>query len=273
MQFFCLLFAFQTGLKLKPIIHYCLLIFTFLFFSRNEAAAQYFKLKGTVYDSTKTYPLSSVSVLSTSGRGTITDVFGSYEIDVKETDSVWFSYLNKPTIKYSIAKIFNASQFDLALHVNIPVLKEIIVKKRNYRQDSLQNRIDYAKAFNWERPGLRATLGSGPGASVGFDFTEIIRMFQFRRNRSMANFHERLLIQEKDKFIDNRFNKILVLRLTGLTGDERDNFMLRCRPTFEFCLTALDYTFQEWIKKCFEIYNQEKDDEILKRLKTKPNPF
>ena len=268
-----MLFAFQTGSKLKSILQCCFLIFTFLFFFQNKITAQYFKLKGTVYDSTKTYPLSSVSVLSTSGRGTITDVFGSYEIDVKETDSVWFSYLNKPTIKYSVAKIFNAGQFDLALHVNIPVLKEIIVKKRNYRQDSVQNRIDYAKAFNWERPGLRATLGSGPGASVGFDLAEFIRMFQFRKNRSMENFRDRLLIQEKDKFIDNRFNKALVLRLTGLTGDERDNFMLRCRPTYEFCLVAGDYDFQDRIKKCFDVYTKEKEDEILKRLKTKPNPF
>jgi hypothetical protein len=228
------------------------------FLISSEAGAQYFKLKGTVYDSTKNYPLLAVSVLSTSGKGTTTDAAGRYEIEVTETDSVWFSYLNKPTIKYAVGKIYDARQFDIALHVNIPVLKEVIVRRRNYKLDSLQNRIDYAKGFNWERPKLKANVGSGPGASVGFDLEEIIRMFQFRKNRSNEAFRERLLQQERDKFIDYRFNKGLVLRLTGLNGEERDSFMLRCRPTYEFCLAASDYDFQSWIKKCFEMYKTQK---------------
>jgi hypothetical protein len=77
-------------------------------FIASKAGAQSFKLRGTVYDSTKTYPVISVSVLTTSGKGTITDLYGHYEIDVTETDSVWFSYLNKPTIKYVVGKIPDA---------------------------------------------------------------------------------------------------------------------------------------------------------------------
>lgn len=224
----------------------------------SDLQAQYFKLSGTVYDSTRTYPMVSVSVLTTSGKGTSTDIFGHYEIEVKETDSVWFSYLNKPTIKYPVSKIFDASRFDLALHINVPTLNEVIVKPRSYKMDSLQNRIDYAKAFDWEKPKLRATLGSGPGASVGFDFNEIVRMFQFRKNKSMERFRERLIQEEKDKFIDYRFSKALVLRLTGLSGEERDSFMVRCRPNYEFCLLAGDYDFQLYIKECYDAYKHEK---------------
>jgi hypothetical protein len=231
----------------------------------SKAAAQYFKLKGTVYDSTKTYPLASVSVLSTSGKGIITDIFGRYEIDVKETDSVWFSYLNKPTIKYPVAKIFNSQQFDIALHINIPVLKEVVIRPRNYKLDSIRNRLDYAKAFNWEKPKLQATVGTGQNASVGFDLDEIIRMFRFRKNKSMAAFQQRLLQEERDKFIDYRFSKALVLRLTGLTGEERDNFMLHCRPSYEFCLYTGEYDFQAWIKNCFENYKEQKNKPLFKR--------
>ena len=258
---------------MKLILQAGILFLFFFTFSPKEGAAQYFKLKGVVFDSSKTYPLSSVTVLSTSGKGTITDVYGRYEIDVREKDSVWFSYLNKPTIKYSVAKVFDSERFDIALHINVQVLKEVFVKPRNYRQDSLQNRIDYSRVFNWERPKLKTTMGVGPGTSVGFSLEEIIRMFQFRRNKNMADFQERILIQEQDKFIDYRYNKALVLRLTGLSGEERDSFMVRCRPIYEFCLTASDYEFQTWIKACFEKYNQEKDAEILRRLKAKPNPF
>ena len=228
----------------------------------SEAAAQYFKLSGIVYDSTRSYPLISVSVLSTSGRGTATDVFGRYEIDVKETDSVWFSYLNKPTIKYPVAKILDNSHFDIAIHVNVPILKEVIVKQRNYKLDSLQNRADYADAFNWQKPKLSPSINGG---SVGFNLDEIIRMFQFRRNKSAASFRERLLNEEREKFIDHRFSKALVLRLTGLIGGERDSFMLRCRPSYEFCLYTGEYDFQLYIKQCYEAYKLQKSDAWLQK--------
>jgi hypothetical protein len=205
----------------------------------------------------------SVSVLTSSGKGTMTDVFGNYEIEVKETDSVWFSYLNKPTIKYAVAKIFDASHFDVALHVNIPVLKEVIVRPRAYKLDSIQNRIDYAKAFNWEKPKLSPSVNSD--GSVGFDLEEIIRMFQFRKNKSAAKFRDRLLDEEREKFVDHRFNKALVLRLTGLVGAERDSFMRICRPSYEMCLYTSDYDFQFYIKKCYEAYKLQKSDAWLQK--------
>jgi hypothetical protein len=229
----------------------------------SKTGAQTFKLKGTVYDSTKTYPVISVSVLTSSGKGTVTDINGNYEIEVKETDSVWFSYLNKPTIKYSVAKIFDASHFDIALHVNIPVLKEVIVKPRNYKMDSLQNRIDYAKGFNWEKPGLSPSVNSD--GAVGFDLEEIIRMFQFRKNKSALAFRERLLEEERQKFIDYRFSKALVNRLTSLTGESRDSFMLICRPTYDVCLYYSEYDFQLYIKKCYEAYKLQKSDAWLQK--------
>ena len=236
-----------------------------LFFLPKEGSAQYFKLKGTVYDSTITYPIQSVSILTTSGKGVVSDAFGHYEIEVLETDSIWFSYLNKPTIKFSIAKIFDADHFDIALHLNIPVLREVVVRPHNYKMDSIQNRLDYAKAFDWGKPKLKATLGSGLGSSVGFDLDEIIRMFQFRKNKSGAAFKERLLQEERNKFIDNRFNKALVLRLTGLSGEERDNFMMIYRPTYEFCLLIDEYNFQLYIKKCFALYKSGKNGFELKK--------
>lgn len=241
------------------------IIFIGCFIIASKSDAQSFKLRGTVYDSTKTYPVISVSVLSSSGKGAVTDVYGHYEIDVTETDSVWFSYLNKPTVKYPVAKIVDASRFDIAIHINVPVLKEVIVKPRNYKMDSIQNRIDYAKAFDWQKPKLKANMSSGTGGTIGFDLDEIIRMFQFRKNKSNAAFRERLLVEEREKFIDHRFNKALVLRLTGLIGDARDSFMLRCRPSYEFCLYAGDYDFQYYIKKCYEAYQLQKTDGWLRK--------
>lgn len=249
---------------MRKIPAYIIILFG-CFFISSATDAQSFKLRGVVYDSTRRYPLISVSVLTSSGKGTTTDTRGRYEIEVKETDSVWFSYLNKPTIKYAVGKIFDVSNFDIALHINVPVLKEVIVRPRNYKLDSIRNRLDYAKAFDWEKPKLKASMPATMGGAVGFDLDEIIRMFQFRKNKSAAAFQQRLLNEEREKFIDHRFSKALVLRLTGLIGEARDSFMLRCRPGYEFCLYAGEYDFQLYIKQCYEAYKLQKSDAWLQK--------
>ena len=148
-------------------------------------------------------------------------------------------------------KIANTMSFDISLHVNVPVLREVKIRPRNYRQDSAQNRIDYAKVFNYQKPKLKPSVTS---SGVGFDLDEIINMFRFRRNRSMASFQQRLLLEEEDKFIDHRFNKALVRRLTLLESPELDSFMRLYRPSHTFTKMAGDYEFQYYIKTAFFRY-------------------
>jgi hypothetical protein len=216
----------------------------------KPAVSQWYKIKGTVYDSSRNYPIELVTVLSTSGKGAITNADGYYEIEVRERDSIWFSYLNKPTIKFPVLKIANPFAFDISLKVNVPVLKEVKVRQRNYKLDSLQNRRDYAKVFDYQKPKLKPVTPQY-GAAAGFDLDEIINMFRFRKNRSMLAFQKRLLMQEQEKFVEHRFNKALVRRLTSLTGNELDSFMLIYRPPYEFTLLTSDYDFQEYIKEAY----------------------
>jgi hypothetical protein len=216
------------------------------------ANAQY-QVKGTVYDSSRLYPLEAVTVLSSSGKGAITDINGNYHIDVSEKDSIWFSYLGKPTMRYAVLSMTDPLHFDVSLRINVTVLRGVTVSPRNYRLDSIQNRIDYAKVFNYEKPKLKPTMGGGAGGvGVGFDLDEIIQMFQFRKNKNMQRFQERLIQEEQDKFVDHRFSRQLVRRLTNLINEKLDSFMVMYRPSYQFTLLTSDYEFQSYIKKCYE---------------------
>ena len=212
----------------------------------HPCLAQY-KIRGTVYDSTRLNPLELVSVLSTSGKGTVTNSNGEYEIDVSEKDSIWFSYLNKPTVKFPVLSIATPYRFDISLQVSVPLLKEVKIRQRNYRQDSIQNRQDYASIFNYKRPGI-STVTPQYGAGAGFDVNEIINAFRFRRNRSMRSFQERLIRQEQEKYVDHRFSKALVRRLTGFSGEKLDSFMILYRPSYLFSIITNEYEFQKFIK-------------------------
>jgi hypothetical protein len=196
--------------------------------------------------------------MSTNGRLTMTDSLGHYQIDVREKDSVWFSFLGKPTPKYPVLKIADVTQFDIALRLKVDVLQEVRIKTRNYKEDSIQNRKDYAKIFNYQKPSLSTMTSVGP-MGAGIDVAELIRLFQFRKNKAALKFQERLLEEEKEKFIDRRFNKGLVRRLTELDGDELNQFMERFRPGFEFAAGTSDYDFQFYIKRAAEVYKSLKN--------------
>ena len=250
--------CFLNRFCLNRILLFTCTVLTIILGSASSLRAQY-KIRGTVYDSTRSYAIPLVSVISSSGKGTVTNANGDYEIEVSEKDSIWFSYLNKPTMKVPVLKIQSPHAFDISLQINVPVLKEVKIRQRNYRQDSLQNREDYAKIFNYEKPGIRINSPgqfTGTPVAAGFDLESLIDIFNFKNKRQMASFQRRLIQQEQDKYVDHRFSKALVRRLTGLDSTELVKFMTVYRPPYEFTMMLGDYDFQKYIKDSFDRYRQ-----------------
>ena len=208
----------------------------------------------------RTKPLDGVSVISTSGRGTATDSNGNYSIVVNLDDSIYFSYLGQSTMSYPVRSIPYNTGFDIALHVDPTTLKEVKVMPRSYHTDSIQNRKDYAKIFNFKKPGFKIAGPSPDGAGAGIDLDELINMFRVGRTHRIQAFQRRLEEEEKDKYIDHRFNRSIVLKVTHLQGDELDSFMIRYRPSYEFCQKATDYDLLDYVKLAFREYSKDKKE-------------
>jgi hypothetical protein len=246
-------------------LHKKLLFILIVLISFSAIAQQrkqgYVTISGAVYDISARLPIEAVAVLSSSGKGTLTDSLGKYSITVRWTDSIWFSMLGKTTIKYSVDTISNLDQFNIMIHLRVGDLPEVKVRSKNYHLDSIENRKEYAKIFNFRKPTLSIINNHvySPGSpSAGFDLQEIINIFRFKRNKSLAAFQKRLLQQEQDKYIDYRFNKAFVRRLTKLQQPEMDGFMNKYRPDYEYLLTLNDIEFGYFIQKCFEEYKKNK---------------
>ncbi|MES2773249.1 MAG: carboxypeptidase-like regulatory domain-containing protein [Bacteroidota bacterium] len=212
----------------------------------NTVSAQV-QVKGTVYDVTQRIPLEGVSVLSATGRGTSTDSNGHYSIMLPSNDSIYFSYIGKPTKPVAVKDINQPWDFNMSLHVTSGLLPTVIVRPKSYRLDSMQNRADYAKIFNFQKPNPLNSINTGTSGVVGMDPNEIINMFRFKRNRRIQAFQTRLLQQEQDKYIDHRYNKKIVKKLTGLQGEDLDKFMVRYRPDYYFVQACNDLELYQYI--------------------------
>jgi carboxypeptidase-like protein len=222
-------------------------------------AQQQITIRGTVYNMNRTKPLQSVSVVSSSGRGTITDSSGNYSITVSEQDSISFSYLGRATFQFPVKMINAYNNFDIALHVEPTELKTVHVTPKDYHMDSLHNRQDYAKYFDYKKPKFKISDPGNGENGVGLDLDEIINMFRFNRNRRLAAFQKRLIQDEQDKFVEHRFTHALVRKITHLNGPELDTFMIKYKPSFAFAQTSSDYDFDDYIKLAYLQYKKTKN--------------
>ncbi len=235
--------------------------FSLFIFTGGQVLGQQVIVKGTVFNMYRTRPLDGVSVISNSGRGTTTDSNGNYSIQVPTEDSIYFSYLGRATAKYAVSAINTYSSFDIALHVDPLELKEVRVMPQNYRMDSLQNRKDYEKIFNFKKPGFKITdPTTNGGLGAGVDLDELINVFRFQRTKRIKAFQHRLVDEEQDKFVDHRFSKYIVKRTTHLNNEELDTFMIKYRPSYDFCKRSSDYDFLEYIKLAYKQYKQDRKE-------------
>jgi hypothetical protein len=249
--------SLQLIMKINKLFPFLLAIFCTQICLAQPKKMGYVSIKGTVFDISAKQPIESVLVASTSGSKTITDSLGHYTIIVKNTDSIWFSMLGKPTVKFPVDTIANPDDFVIMIHLKVQDLPTVVVRTKNYRLDSLQNRIDYAKYFNYQKPSLGIVSNNNylPGSiGSGFDLDEIINIFRTKRNRSLAALQKRLVLQEQEKYVDYRFNKNFVRKLTKLSPAELDSFMLKYKPDFEFVKMVNDLELGYSIQRSFLEY-------------------
>jgi len=222
----------------------------------SSQAVKKVAVEGRILDITQKAPLYGVSVLSKSGSFAISDTLGFYKIICDPGDSIWFSYQGKETPKYAVDKLSHPLGFDLSLQVKSDLLPPVTIWKPNYKLDSMRNREEYAKIFGYKKPGFStSTINPNSGtAGVGVDLGELINLFRFKRTKRLLSLQERLLQEEEDKYIEFRFSKIYIRKLTDLNGEELNKFFNLYKPHVEFVKLVSEAEMGIYIQQCFKDY-------------------
>ncbi|MEY3208281.1 MAG: hypothetical protein RL064_312 [Bacteroidota bacterium] len=237
-----------------------LLPFILSLMSLTKVTAQSVAVSGIVYDISGRRPIESVVVKSSSNQA-ITDSLGRYIITVQLKDSIWFSLFGKSTQKYPIDTVEDVHNFNVMIHVTGVDLPEVRVRNSYYKMDSIQNRNDYAKYFNYQVPGLKLAnnqqlFNPSGGLTVGFDLDEIINMFRVKRNRNLQFLQKRLISQEQEKYVNHRLTNKFVQKLTKLEGEALSKFMEYCKPSYEILGLLNDLELGEYIQRKYALYRK-----------------
>lgn len=188
--------------------------------------------------------LSGVTVSNRSlGQHNVSDLGGNYRIAARPGDTLIVSSAGYLTDTLPVTEsVFSAGTdgYTIYLHEKVVALPSVqITEMNNYQKDSIQRHEDYAWLLNKKHP-VKLLNEKRPGDGPGLSFSPIgyYSKDEVRKRR----LKKRLRQEEEDYYIDYKFPRTKVAQLTGLKGDSLQQFMIRYRPTYQWCrdATAMD---------------------------------
>lgn len=150
-------------------------------------------------------------------------------------------------------------------------LDEVKIKmRRNYKQDSLALRKEYAKVFNHRAPGWESLFTSknrvakspypsnSTSSIAGLNLFAVVALL--RKNKSpISKLQKRLLKEEEYHFVDQSFSAGKIQALTPLRGDSLVMFTEFYRPAADVARKMKDYDMMRYIKKSYDQFLIRKD--------------
>jgi len=234
----------------------------FILFSVGGIRAQQL-LKGKVYDMQTDSVLASTTIFNATAKTyALSARDGSYSIEAKEGDRVIVTSVGYVPDTVKVLNYMIDAGYDITMKLKNNLLKNVTVSGANYVSDSLSRREDYAAFYN---KGKREMISkNGPQNGVGIAISPIGFFSKRSKDRKMR---KNLEYQDEQDFVDYSFNRRYVERMTGLHGDSLQTFMLRYRPTYEFCRNASSEDMLHYVNDKLIIYLKHEEEPVKKNKK------
>ena len=193
--------------------------------------AQRKEVKGVLKDSVTQLPVGFANITNlNSGKTVITNNNGLFSIEVGIGDMLSFSYIGYhfDTLRYT-NDYASMPQLQLTIKPLTNALENVTVRSKGYSQyhlDSMERR----KEFLANTGALKkAVSGANSGAGIALNIDRFSRHEKAKRNA--YDFFDN---NEKEEYINYRFNSKLVNTYTGLQSDSLQLFMQQYRPSFDW---------------------------------------
>lgn len=229
-------------------IHRCIILLP-LIISCVSSKAQL--VSGKVVDWVTRQPIGGVMLVSSIDRRNTNDE-GVFEIKTSgPADTVKFVALGYKHYILPVKQAMADGNIVSLQRISI-VLNEVnITAGRNRRQDSLYNRLAFAPVFNYRKPTITDVFvpppQNVPFAWVNIDLLQVLGYFT-RNSNTTTRLQRTLLKDEQASYIQSRYNKNMINRITNLQGDSLQVFADKYFPKAEWLRQATDYELIQYIK-------------------------
>jgi hypothetical protein len=207
-------------------------------------------LTGTVRKKESQEILISVNIYNqTQRRHKLSDEKGNYRIAAQPGDIVIFSCVGYQADTITVTSTILATDFPVLLDVRVVSLQAITVGSlSNYQLDSLERRQQYSWIYEQQPQPVVERQRQGDG--VGVELNVIPHGSSEVRQRLQLK--KRILREEEQHYVDFRFSTDYISRLTHLRSDSLKQFMVRYRPTYDFCRKAATVDILVYVSDSFK---------------------
>ncbi|HTN36661.1 MAG TPA: hypothetical protein VL053_06275 [Arachidicoccus sp.] len=215
-------------------------------------------IRGHVFGArTTTSPVDSIELRTYSGSVAYSDRDGFYQINGQpEKDTLYVSYKGRDIMHYPISMITNPEKFDIYLqnpafyddsYAN--ELEDVRVITRNYQTDSLSNRQLYGDIFDYTKPKFNPF----------HPITSVVNLFNQPYLNRQKRYQQFAVSNEKEGYVDSRFTRTYVARITGIQDDELlSEFMKKYRPTYAQVKGMVEIALGQYVLDCYKKFKLEK---------------
>jgi hypothetical protein len=180
--------------------------------------------------------LVSVSIENkTQHRHDLSDERGTYRIQSLPGDVLIFSHVGYRPDTIVVDTSMLTGDFPVYMAPKAQTLRAVEVGSlSNYQLDSMARREEYSWVFDHGNPPLLEHKRTGDGVGINLD---LFRKAS-REDKDRELLKKRLIREEQEYYVDFRCSRDYVSRLTKLKGDSLQQFMMKFRPTYDFCRKA-----------------------------------
>jgi len=194
--------------------------------------------------------LVSVSIQNhTQRKYDLSDEGGNYRIPAREGDQLFFSSVGFITDTLIVTSDMLAGDFPVLLETRIVALPSFQVGSlSNYQLDSMARREEYK--WIYEHGNVQRVEKERHGDGVGLSL-DLFRNAS-KGDKDREKLKKRLLKEEEQHYIDYRYNREFISRLTHLKGDSLQKFMEQYRPTYDYTRKAANVDILIFINDSFK---------------------
>ena len=218
-----------------------------------------FMFSGKVIDKENLEVLPGVHILNANKRrGTVSDIDGNFYIKALEADTLIFSYVGYNQhfliLKDSIRDELQAPVV-IRLSKSLVELESVKVfaykNERDFKNAILELELPEDKPVKTQIPGYYYGPQKPVKPGISSPISLLANKFGKRAKRE-RQFNEAKRRDEYKRYLNSKYNKEIVSRITGLQDQELDDFMQHCTLSEKFIDDANEYEIIVAINRCYK---------------------
>ncbi|WP_343701909.1 carboxypeptidase-like regulatory domain-containing protein [Chitinophaga sp.] len=216
----------------------------------NTAHAQFESpvlVRGQITDESGKLVLYPATIRNkTTGARTFSDNGGYYRINANMGDEILISFIGYVPDSFKVRNTAGTEVHDVRLKLRESFLQEVEVsgKWNPYQLDSIAR---YEEFKPWLETRNRTLVDTSKRSTGGFGLVFSPFTRGSRKEKDLRKFKKLFDEHEKQAYVDYRYSKSFVSRVTGLGGDSLLRFTQKYTPTYEMLRGMNNETLIFWI--------------------------